>query len=93
MSERKVLKRTMSCPVCGASRKPEAFNVDPTTGQHNDDDPVVYAHNYKLCTSSGYCTLAWETYAMPRNLLIGLRAQLEFALAQVDAALQRGEDP
>jgi hypothetical protein len=81
-----------SCPCCGQTVRLQALNIDQ--GGRRVFEPVVYGTFLKTRAQNPVTGLMqWTMQPLPPYLLLGLKAQLEAALAYVNAQLTDGDDP
>lgn len=81
-----LMKATLACPVCGASRALVHFNISKD-GQYMGPE-VRYDLNYKEGYSAGPRKVWWETHVPSIALLQNLQAQMVQALEDLDALIE-----
>ena len=81
-----------SCPCCGQTVRLHALNFDERG--ERVPEPVAYGTFLKTRAQNPINGLMeWSMQPLPPHMLVGLKAQLEAALAYVDGQLTDGDGP
>ncbi len=76
-------RERIGCPVCGVSRAPRFFSIDPETGAYDGSGrpPKIVLYRFRF---AGRASITTEHAGLPLHLAQGLRDALRASLALVE---------